>query len=112
MLPASLPKGTPVKRLRLVYPGVGLGVGPGPGAGMSGPVTKIRNIFPALAGPRLKRAATVLSSSVLIDVAWITLLGFPCSTAKTFATGPVLVTGGGPGKRTLLRKQAPPRITS
>src|SRR5262245_9864602 len=44
----------------------------------------------------------------------MTLLGFPCSTAKTLAIGPVLVTPGpgGPGRNTLLRKQAPPMITS
>src|SRR5262245_47069958 len=81
---------------------------------MSGPVTKIRNLFPEFAPPKLNRTASVLSSSVLIVVAWITLLGFPCSTAKTLAIGPVLVTPGpgGPGRNTLLRKQAPPMITS
>jgi hypothetical protein len=70
--PAGDPAGNAV-RFRLVPPG---------------PVTKIRNVFPAFALPKLNNASIRLLLNTCTLDAWITLFGFPRSTANTLVTDP------------------------
>src|SRR5215207_4795830 len=70
-----------------------------------GPVTKIRKVFPALAVPKLKWASIRLLFSTVNFTAWKTLFGFPCSTAKTLVTPPMMF--GPPATNCVKEKQAP-----
>src|SRR5262245_34832285 len=56
-----------------------------------GPDTKIKNVFPALADPKLKSASTSVGLNTTNLVALTRLFGFPSSTANTdvtFVIGP------------------------
>jgi hypothetical protein len=52
----------------------------------AGPLTNIKNVFPAFTEPKLNNASTRFAFNTWNRVAWITLFGFPLSTANTDVT--------------------------
>src|SRR4030095_13333905 len=81
-IPCSFPNGHPagapagsVVRFLLVPPG---------------PVTKIRNVFPAFALPNVKCASIRFGASTWNVLAWITFAGFEMSCANTLVTACVI----------------------